>query len=156
MPQSFRAMAELFHARGEPVLSAQLAGSVHCVSYAPGRVDIRPQAGADPRLPAQIAAHLIRWTGQPWDVRLSRAEGEPTLREQAVSAKAERFARVADHPVVARVLELFPGARIEEVTAPPPETAVAPDDDDDSGDPDTVAPEDHAPEASTRSKANQA
>src|SRR3546814_2473146 len=59
---------------------------------------------------------------QPWDVRLSRAEGEPTLREQAVSAKAERFARVADHPVVARVLELFPGARIEEVTAPPPET----------------------------------
>src|SRR3546814_9140385 len=93
---------------------------------------------------------------QPWDVRPSRAEVEPTLREQAVSAKAERFARVADHPVVARVLELFPGARIEEVTAPPPETAVAPDDDDDGGDPDTVAPEDHAPEASTRSKANQA
>src|SRR3546814_7571311 len=64
MPQSFRAMAELFHARGEPVLSAQLAGSVHCVSYAPGRVDIRPQAGADPRLPAQIAAHLIRWRSE--------------------------------------------------------------------------------------------
>src|SRR3546814_6430810 len=114
------------------------------------------RAGADPRLPAQIAAHLIRWTGQPWDVRLSRAEGEPTLREQAVSAKAERFARVADHPVVARVLELFPGARIEEVTAPPQETAVAPEDDDDGGDPDTGAREDHAPEASTRSKANQA
>src|SRR3546814_14432542 len=99
----FRSMAELFHARGEPVLSAQLAGSVHCVSYAPGRVDIRPQAGADPRLPAQIAAHLIRWTGQPWDVRLSRAAGEPTLRAQAGSAQAERFARVADHPPVARV-----------------------------------------------------
>jgi len=152
MPQSFRAMADLFHARGEPVLSAQLVNSAHCVSYAPGRVEIRTQPGADPRLPAQLAAHLKRWTGQPWEIRQSRAEGDPTLREQAASAKAERFAKVAGHPVVARVLELFPGARIEEVTVPPPEVADVPHDDDEMPDADTVAFDDDTPAG----KANQA
>ncbi|EDP63970.1 DNA polymerase III, gamma/tau subunits [alpha proteobacterium BAL199] len=151
VPATFKALAELFHARGEPVLSAQLSGSVHCVSYAPGRIDIRPQNGTDPRFAAQIAAHLGRWTGQPWDVRISREDGEATLREQAVTAKAEHFAKLAEHPVVSKVLELFPGARIEEVTAPPPQASADPDDEalDDA---DTIAFDDEAPE----SKANQA
>jgi len=153
MPVSFREMVELFHSQGEPVLSAQLAGSVHCVSYAPGRVDIRPQTGVDPRLAAQLAAHLGRWTGQPWDIRISRDDGEPTLREQASTAKAERFAKIAEHPVVSRVLELFPGARIEEVTAPPPADPVGEADDDETlDDADTVVLDDDQP----ADKANQA
>lgn len=155
MPESFRAMVELFHARGEPVLSAQLAGSVHCVSYAPGRVDIRPKPGADPRLTAQMAAHLGRWTGQPWDIRVSRDEGDPTLREQAGQARAERFARAAEHPVVSKVLELFPGAAIEDITAPPPPldtTGEADDDEEALDDADTVVLDDDQPQG----KANQA
>lgn len=157
-PATYREMVELFHARGEPVLSAQLAGAIHCVSYAPGRLDIRPQAGADPRLAAQIAAHLGRWTGQPWDVRISRDDGEPTLRQQASTAKAERFARVAEHPVVSRVLELFPGAVIEEVTAPPSADPVGETQDDDRvDDPDTVVLDDDRPAGDhPGGKANQA
>jgi DNA polymerase-3 subunit gamma/tau len=160
MPDSFRAMVELFHARGEPVLSAQLAGSVHCVSYAPGRVDIRPKPGADPRLTAQMAAHLGRWTGQPWDIRVSRDDGEPTLREQAGQARAERFARAAEHPVVSKVLELFPGAAIEDITAPPPplDTIGEADDDEEAlDDVDTVVLDDeHAVGDQPAGKANQA
>src|SRR3546814_15205946 len=41
LPQSFRAMAELFHARGEPVVSAPLAGAAHCVRSAERRVGKR-------------------------------------------------------------------------------------------------------------------
>ncbi|MEQ8814329.1 MAG: DNA polymerase III subunit gamma/tau [Thalassobaculum sp.] len=158
MPATFREMVELFHARGEPVLSAQLAGSVHCVSYAPGRVDLRPQAGADPRLTAQLSAHLGRWTGQSWDIRISRDAGEPTLREQAGMARAERFARVAEHPVVSRVLDLFPGARIEEITAPPPADPVGEADEDEAmDDADTVVLDDEGSGGGhPESKANQA
>ncbi|MEQ9331676.1 DNA polymerase III subunit gamma/tau [Thalassobaculum sp.] len=158
MPATFREMVELFHARGEPVLSAQLAGSVHCVSYAPGRVELRPQAGADPRLTAQLSAHLGRWTGQSWDIRISRDAGEPTLREQAGMARAERFARVAEHPVVSRVLDLFPGARIEEITAPPPADPVGEADEDEAmDDADTVVLDDEGSGGGhPESKANQA
>jgi DNA polymerase-3 subunit gamma/tau len=141
MPASFRALVDLFFTRGEPVLSAQLANSVHCVALAPGRLDIRPRDGTDPRIAPQIGAHLARWTGRPWDVRISREEGAPTLRDQAAAEKASHYAILAEHPVVAKVLELFPGARIEDVTAPPdtgPNPGVADPGDDELPDDDTA------------------
>ena len=93
-------------------------------------------------------SYLVLWPNvRPWHM----AAPQPTLRALAASPKAGRFAKVAEHPVVARVLELFPGARIEEVTAPPPEVADVPDDDE-MPDVDTVAFDDDTPAG----KANQA
>ena len=54
--------------------------------------------------------------------------------------------------MVAKVLELFPGARIEEVTVPPPEAAPPPDDEETPDDADTAAFDDTTHEG----KANQA
>ena len=152
VPPTFRAVVELFRGRGERVLAARLASQVHCVAYAPGRLDIRPKEGVDPAIAAQVGAHLRRWTDRPWDVRVSRDEGEPTLDEQRSSAEQAFHARLAEHPVVAKVLELFPGARFEEVTVPPPEAAPPPDDEETPDDADTAAFDDTTHEG----KANQA
>ena len=42
----------------------------------------------------------------------------PTLREKAAARHSERLSGVGEHPVVRKVLERFPGARIVDVRAP--------------------------------------
>jgi DNA polymerase-3 subunit gamma/tau len=91
---------------------------------------------------------LTDWTGRRWIVSVSRAEGAPSLRDQARMAVEARKADAASDPVVRAVLEEFPGAEIVEVrelqgAAPvetngdmgesgdilAPESAIDPDDD---------------------------
>ena len=55
---------------------------------------------------------LQDWSGRRWMVVLSRAEGAPSLREQAEAKRREREHGVAQHPLVRSVLERFPGAEI--------------------------------------------
>ena len=75
---------------------------------------------------------------------LSEAAGDPTLREQKQAAQDARTEQAATDPVVSKVLALFPGSVIEEITAPAIETAVevgtaAADDDRDDGPDDDFA-----------------
>ena len=44
----------------------------------------------------------------------------PTLRETANAREAERLSGVAAHPLVRKVLERFPGAKIVDVRGPEP------------------------------------
>lgn len=131
VPTDFAGVADLAFRRGEAILGAQLTNKVHPVAVEPGRLVLRPQKGVDPRSIAQLAVHLQRWTGRDWTVDLSDEEGGPTLREQKAAAQAAARAELAAHPVVARVLELFPGAEIDtvvELSAPEPERAAGPAD----------------------------
>lgn len=131
VPTDFAGIADLAFRRGEAILAAQLTNAVHPVTVEPGRLEIRPQKGVDPRQLSQLAGHLSRWTGRDWTVEISDEEGGPTLREQRAAEKAAMRAELAAHPVVAKVLELFPGAEIDtvvELSAPEPETAEAPAD----------------------------
>jgi len=124
MPGSFSDLVGLFRERGEPVVASQLSSNAHLVSLEPGRLEIRLKPGCDPKLLGQVQVWLVKWTGKPWVVERSDAEGEPTLREQAAAAIEARNAEIAADPVVAKVLDLFPGARIEDVTvAEAPEPA---------------------------------
>ena len=50
-----------------------------------------------------------------WIVTVSGEEGAPTLAEQSAQRKATLESEAAQHPLVRRVLEIFPGARIEVV-----------------------------------------
>lgn len=131
VPTDFAGVADLAFRRGEAILGATLTNKVHPVLVEPGRLDLRPQKGVDPRKIAQLAVHLQRWTGRDWIVELSDEEGGPTLREQKAAEKAAMQAELAAHPVVAKVLELFPGAEIDtvvELAAPEPEMAAQPED----------------------------
>jgi DNA polymerase-3 subunit gamma/tau len=124
IPATFSDVVSLFKERGEPFLAGQLEKYVHCVSLAPGVLEIRPEQGFDMRNVGQVQSQLARWTGRPWDVALSDAAGDPTLREQKQAADDARTEQAAADPVVSKVLALFPGSVIEEITAPAVETAV--------------------------------
>lgn len=144
VPVTFEDVVTLFKERGEPFLASQLEKDVHCVSLTPGSLEIRPERGFDIRNIGQVQQHLARWTGRPWEVALSEAAGDPTLREQKQAAHNARTEQAAADPVVSKVLTLFPGAVIEEITAPAIEAAVevgtaAADDDGDDGPDDDFA-----------------
>ena len=126
VPTDFAGVAELAFRRGEAILGATLTNKVHPVTVEPGRLELRPQKGVDSRTIGLLAGHLQRWTGRDWIVEISDEHGEPTLRDQKAARKAAVQAELAAHPVVAKVLELFPGAEIDtvvELAAPEPEAA---------------------------------
>ena len=65
---------------------------------------------------------LEEWTGERWMIALTDRGGAPTLDEQdraaqeAAQEAAERAA--ADHPLVRRALDAFPGAQVRTVHRP--------------------------------------
>lgn len=112
---SFREVAALVAERREPTLHGHLVHSVHLVRFAPGVIELRPQAEAPRDLASRLAALLLEATGTRWTIALSAAAGEPTLAEQGVAADGARRLAAAEHPLVRAIMETFPGARIEAV-----------------------------------------
>ena len=126
-PASFRDVVALFEARREGILHGQLWHNVHLLRFEPGLIELRA-----PGCPRDFAARLMdllgKWTGRRWIVTLSeRQDGAPTLAEQAAAGVAARKARAAEHPLVRRALEIFPGATLEAVRGPGDEAAAADD-----------------------------
>jgi DNA polymerase-3 subunit gamma/tau len=113
-PQSFRDVVALASGR-KPMLHAHLVHSIHPITVAPGRIELRPLPEAPRDLAAQLAAFLTEQTGARWTVTLSNAEGEPTLATQGRVAAADRLELVRSHPIVQAVLAAFPGAVMEAV-----------------------------------------
>jgi len=73
-----------------------------------------------------LTRKLADWTGERWLVALVQGATGPTLAEQAAAREAERLSGVAAHPLVRKVMEKFPGAKIVDIrepdapAAPPP------------------------------------
>jgi DNA polymerase-3 subunit gamma/tau len=146
--ESFEAVVALFDDRREALLAAQLRNNVRLVRFEAGHIEINPDEQAASDLANRVGRLLTDWTGRRWIVSVSRAEGAPSLRDQARMAVEARKADAASDPVVRAVLEEFPGAEIVEVrelqgAAPvetngdmgesgdilAPESAIDPDDD---------------------------
>ena len=125
----FAAVVELVRARKEIRLLAHLVNDVSLVDFEPGRIALHlgPSAPAD--FTRRLGTMLHGWTGERWVVTASEKPGAPTIGEQNAAADDDRRAAVARHPLVARVLEEFPGATIEEIRdlAPPDAVDGAPD-----------------------------
>ena len=113
-PQSFRDVVALASGH-KPMLHAHLVHSVHSITVAPGRIELRPTPAAPRDLAALLAAFLTEQTGARWTVTLSNAEGEPTLADQGRAAAADRLELARSHPIVQAVLAAFPGAMVEAV-----------------------------------------
>ncbi|HYZ27392.1 MAG TPA: DNA polymerase III subunit gamma/tau [Geminicoccaceae bacterium] len=116
-PAGFAEAVALFERRGEPMLHGWLYQAAELVHFEPGRIELRPVPGAPPDLFARAAAALGRWTGRPWLVALADdgRPAEPTLAEQAATARRRQLDAVADDPRVKPVLEHFPGAAVVDV-----------------------------------------
>jgi DNA polymerase-3 subunit gamma/tau len=106
------------------------------VRFEPGRIEFRPAAGAPRDLSNRLGQLLTQWTGTRWIVSVSGEEGEPSLYEQAEARDTSLRNEAAQHPLVRKVLETFPGARIEAVRelgqAEPVEAAEDPGEGDDT------------------------
>ena len=76
-------------------------------------------AGAAPdQLVGDIARFLSQWTGQRWLVSLSEFGGEETLAEHQRESDEKLRDTIANEPLVARILDIFPGAIIDEIKTP--------------------------------------
>ena len=113
---NFRDVAQLAAARREAVLHGNLLHQVHLVRFAPGLIELRPEADAPRSLASDLARMLLAETGERWTIALSRETGEPTLAEQGREADGARRVAAADHPLVRAILDAFPGAAITQVS----------------------------------------
>src|SRR5262249_28986928 len=115
VPQSFAEVVALFDAHREALIRSHLWSDVHLVQFEPGRIELRPAAGAPRDLANRLGQLLREWTGMRWLVAVSEAMGEPTLREQEERRERNLRNEVESHPLVRAVLEAFPGATIAAV-----------------------------------------
>ena len=115
MPSSFAEAVTLFDKHREALLATQLKHDVRLVAFAPGTMTLRLTANFPRDFTARVSACLTRWTGEPWKVLASDVEGELSLYEQEQSRKKEQVEQAAANPLVASVMEQFPGAKITSV-----------------------------------------
>jgi DNA polymerase-3 subunit gamma/tau len=108
-----------------------LENNVRLVGFEDGKLELALAAGGSPNLVQELQGKLSEWTGKRWLVALSREEGEPTLAEQAKSARDAMMTGVRADPLVAAALARFPGASIVDVrTQIPYDAPPAPSPDD--------------------------
>ncbi|MFO0389619.1 MAG: DNA polymerase III subunit gamma/tau [Alphaproteobacteria bacterium] len=109
---NYQELVALFSKNREPLLYTRLQQEAHLVKFAVGELTIRGNEHITREVTARIADCLQSWTGEPWKVMLSKEEGEPTLYEQEQAVKQKNIQEVSGHPLVASVLEQFPGAKV--------------------------------------------
>lgn len=113
--ESFANVVALFEQHREMILLSHLSNDVRFVSLTKGRIELRPVEPIPTDFAARIGRHLSDWTGERWLVNFSEEHGEPTLREQAQSARAERIAFATAHPSIQTIIEHFPDAEVIDV-----------------------------------------
>jgi DNA polymerase-3 subunit gamma/tau len=106
-PDSFAALVERI-AGHHPHLAQQLHDYASVVRYGPPELEICPKRPID----GNIAKALEDVCPVGWTVSLSDQLGEPTLREQELSAKMAAERAILDSPVVAAAMAAFPGAEL--------------------------------------------
>src|ERR1700754_2860362 len=107
VPESFPALIEGIASR-HAHLAQQLHDYASLVRYAPPELTIHPRRPID----GNIAKALGDVFPIDWKVALEDQPGEPTLREQELSAKAAAEREILDSPVVAAIRSAFPGAEL--------------------------------------------
>jgi DNA polymerase-3 subunit gamma/tau len=116
MPVTYAALIQLFEKHREGVIGKVLHDDVRLVSFRPGAVAINPSGSVPVDLASRMRSCLKTWTGNDWVVSISSETGEESLRQQEASREQARMAEVLEDPLVKRVLEIFPGARVANIT----------------------------------------
>ena len=114
----FEDVVALARTKRDVGLIRALEHDMRIVRFEPGRIEFTPTATAAPTLAATLARKLSDWTGERWMIAIAQGASAPTLRETAQAREDGKREGAAAHPVVRKVLELFPGAKIVAVRAP--------------------------------------
>jgi DNA polymerase-3 subunit gamma/tau len=112
---SFPELVALAAAQRDLQTKSALEADVRLVRFEDGRLEVAMERTASRTLINDLARKLEQWTGRRWAVIVSNAEGQPTLREQALQQRSARERIAEGDPRVQEVLSRFPGAKIVEV-----------------------------------------
>jgi DNA polymerase-3 subunit gamma/tau len=131
----FEDVVALARAKRDIRLSQALESDVRLASFEAGRIEFSLVQGASPEIVQALSRRLGEWTGERWMVTLAAGATAPTLREQETTRRNERLGGAGEHPVVRKILERFPGAKIIDVRGPeaPPAASPPPGGDDEVG-----------------------
>jgi DNA polymerase-3 subunit gamma/tau len=130
-PQSFEDVVEMAMGQREMMLHGQLVADVRLVSFQPGLIRMRLEAGAPADLPRRLAKFLIERTGTPWAVEVTEGPAAPSLLESRRQADEAKLKDALGDPVVKAVMATFPGATVEDVRSAPMPAPEAIDGEDD-------------------------
>ena len=128
LPRTIEDVVALALANRDIQLRTALERDIRPVRLEPGSFEFEAMPGASPQLAAHLMRRLNEWTGIRWMVAVVAQGGAPTLRERSEASALAKRQDLERHPVISKVLELFPGSRIVEVREsapdlPPPEPA---------------------------------
>lgn len=111
---SYLDVVQLMETRREPMLAKFLADDMRPVSFAQGKIEVKPVGHIPADIPARVCRRLNEWVGGRWNlVYNEQAAGEPTLRELRQIELSQKRDYAFAHPKVTAALEIFPGAELE-------------------------------------------
>ena len=115
VPANFSEIVALFEARREIRYHALLSRVVRPVRVEPGILEIAASERLSEDDVQSISRLLEQWTGRRWQIVIGTLPGAATLAEQQSEHEAALRREALADPVVAAILEHFPGAEIEDI-----------------------------------------
>jgi DNA polymerase-3 subunit gamma/tau len=116
-PATLTDIVALAETHNEMLLAARIRNHVRLVALQSGRLEIALTGNAPETLAGDLAKQLGQWTRQRWLVSLSDEQGGTTLAEDAAAAAAKIHDVITEDPLVTKIMEIFPGASIDSITA---------------------------------------
>ena len=127
--ESFADLVALVGQKRELKLKHALETTVRPVRFEMGQIEIALTAHAEPGLAGELSKKLEQWTGARWMIAVSREGSAPTIAEARQSVRDRLVDDARADPLVANVLQRFPGAEIVDVRVPAGEGALMPETD---------------------------
>jgi len=115
--ENLRLFVQYLETQKAAILASQVERFVHVITLTNGHLAVRYAAGVPTNLNAEIKKHLSAWIDVPWTFTLSTDEGHPTLLQCVEKERTALVETAKKEPMVKALLETFPGAEIESVTA---------------------------------------
>ena len=112
---TFTDIVDLFEKKREGLIHSKLVTQARLFSVTPGRLEMIKTKEIDDKFAARISKLLGEWTGQNWMVSVVDREGDKTIQEQMLEKERCMKTEAAQDPLVARIIETFPGATIDTV-----------------------------------------
>ena len=112
---TFTDIVDLFEKKREGLIHSKLVTQARLFSVTPGRLEMMKTKEIDDKFAARISKLLGEWTGQDWMVSVVDREGDKTIQEQMLEKERCMKTEAAQDPLVARIIETFPGATIDTV-----------------------------------------
>lgn len=112
---SFEDLVELFHQKKEMLLYQYLLNDVSLIDFEPCKIKISHSKNVPHHFANKVASLLQDWTGEKWHISVSSGEGNPTLADQAHSAKLQLMDNFVKNDFIKEVLDNFADVEIKDI-----------------------------------------